>query len=306
MEHQPLLSKTVELRNNVIVGTKKFTITRTAISPSGRFAVLATDTSIRVFDSETGSLLWRGELEKTRYKYALGHNLNLISQTTGLAKFKDRPKFTAVAISDEYVVLSVQGKTLFLAVTGRRSGQIVLSNDHIAFVDKLVFHADDGILLSLMRSGMTTKARIYDTGIFTFVEATQNVAKVREDTPYEVNWKYKNVPRGAAFASNGKMIAVFSNTDAKGKAELWILRRCIEGWKQCGHQEVQVLSADPKTKGSGLNGITGLALYLGSFNPLLTIAFKMTNSWRYRYNPILIGSWIAFVSSPIPRTIKSK
>src|SRR5204863_7904304 len=122
---------------------------------------------------------------------------------------------------------------------------------HNANVDKLTFHADGMLLLGLMRKGAkTAKARIYQTPTFSAGNPiSENVVRLSQDVPCEVSWAYETMPKGAAFSQSGELIALYSSTNAKGKAEIWILRKCIEGWRLCAQKEIRVLSADASVKG---------------------------------------------------------
>ena len=210
----------------------------------------------------------------------------------GLGKFKDTPKFGAVGLSDEYVVVSFQGRcqgrTLFFITKGVRAGDLVMYDPHDGMVDKFVFsqpkNISDGattseggqLVLGLMRKGSkTAQARIYNTCLFPLLNpenpfkekhppvSNKGVCKVSPGMFSEVALQYENFPKGATFSASGTMLAIHSNANSKGTSTLWLLCQS-EGkqWELSVKQEIEVLSSDVRARGAGTHiGITGLALY---------------------------------------------
>ena len=289
LEYQPHLYASIPLlitvkankkKSQAVIQTPVPGVKRTSISPSAKFAALFTDTAIYVFETSTGSLLWHGELDKGSYKYTLAsileeRELKFSTPSVGLPKFKDTPKFTAVAISDEFVVVSTQGKTLFFATAGMGRGELVMYDFHDATVDKFVFAASEsndsgripGTLLGLMRKGAKiAQARIYNTALFPRLSSekhSQNLVNISPQMFTDVPLHYENFPKGAVFSSSGRLLAIHSNANAKGTSTLWILGQCQQKWKLSAKREIQVLSPDSKTRATGIHiGITGLSLYV--------------------------------------------
>lgn len=258
-------------------------VNKTALSPSGKLAALFTDNAIYVFETSTQRLVWQGQVEKTSYKYTLadGQATKEVKFKTpasgGLANFKETPSFTAVGMTDNYLVVSTQGKTLIFATTGQRSGELVMYDAHEAIVDKFIFSPDNGHrLLGLMRKGgsKTAQARIYNVALFPPLHSEKamslvgkGVSKMSSEMFSEVPLPYETtLPRGAAFSSSGNLLAIYSNANANGMSTLWILQNYSmpqDSWTKAVQQEIRVLSADAKNRGTGTHiGITGLALYV--------------------------------------------
>jgi len=267
-------------------------VKKTALSLSAEFAALFTDTAIYLFETSTGCFLWQGQLDKTSYKYSVAgqvgeKELKFQSPAAGgLGKFKDTPKFSAVGLSDEYVVVSFSGRTLFFITKGTRAGDLVMYDPHDGMVDKFVFsqpnNISDGatasareggqLVLGLMRKGSkTAQARIYNTRLFPLLNpenrnlpvSNNGVCKVSPGMFSEVSLQYEHFPKGATFSASGTMLAIHSNANSKGTSTLWLLCQS-EGkqWELSVKQEIEVLSADVRARATGTHiGITGLALY---------------------------------------------